>query len=232
MPLTELLKEDRDYCIHRMRDSHRKVLKRYPNQLFVAGGFIRSCISNEKINDIDLFASTPDKAREIAAVVRAFEGKAQYETANAITIRTQPFATQFIHRWTFANPEECIQSFDFTIAKSAIWWDGTEWKSACDLRFYPDLAAKRLIYCSPVREEAAGGSMLRVLKFYRRGYRIPMDSLGAVIGRIAAASGDALMDDGDDLDSIITGLLKEVDPDIDPDHESHLPTTDPNEPAF
>jgi hypothetical protein len=98
-----------------------------------------------------------------------------------------------------------------------------EWRSVASERFYPDIAG----------EEAAGGSMLRVLKFYQRGYRIPLDSLGAVITRLV---------DGVDFEKvfgvksveiatlhferIITSLLQEVDPMIDPDHIAHLPSAD------
>ena len=50
---------------------------------------------------------------------------------------------------------------------------GGEYVGLCNIRFYPDLAARRLVYTSPLRNEDAGGSILRVLKFYQRGYRIP-----------------------------------------------------------
>ena len=139
-----------------------------------------------------------------------------------------------------------MQSFDFTIARAAIWWASTGtlvdnvaktetpqgvWRSTCDERFYPDLAARRLVYCSPVRIEEAGGSLLRVLKFYQRGYNIPMDSLGAVLARITDSIDFRKIEAGGDLEpareeerlaKVITGLLREVDPLIDPDHISHL----------
>lgn len=222
-----LLKEDLNWCVYRLRESARTALQANPNRLFVAGGFIRSCISGDKINDLDLFAPSRELAEQEARRMASSEGKRVHESGNAFTLKTMPYATQFIHRWTFENPVDCIQSFDFTIAKAAIWWNGTEWESACDERFYPDLAAKRLTYCSPVRDEEAGGSMLRVLKFYQRGFKIDMNSLGAVITRIATAAMD-MLPEGDDAGSIdlcpvITGLLKEVDPDIDPEHRSHLP---------
>lgn len=222
-----LLQEDLRWCVYRLKESVRNALKGNPNQLFVAGGFVRSCVSGDKINDIDIFAPNRELAEREARNIARAEAKRIHESGNAFTIKTMPYATQFIHRWTFTNPVDCIQSFDFTIAKAAIWWNGTEWESACDERFYPDLAAKRLTYCSPIRDEEAGGSMLRVLKFYQRGFKIDMDSLGAVITRIANSAMD-MIPEGETSDSVdlcptITGLLKEVDPDIDPEHRSHLP---------
>jgi hypothetical protein len=225
MPLANLTKEDLAWAVHRMRPPVIDILRNHPGAVFVAGGFVRSCVAGEKINDIDLFCDTPNRARDLAAQVAGVTRNSLHTSENAHTVRTRPYATQFISRWTFTSPEQCIESFDFTIAKAAIWWDGSAWVGKCDERFYADLASKRLVYTSPVREEEAGGSMLRVLKFYQRGYRIPMDSLGEVIARIAASAGDAIVTGDEPLGPIITSLLREVDPDIDPEHQSHLPST-------
>lgn len=92
------------------------------------------------------------------------------------------------------------------------------------MRFYPDLAAKRLTYCAPKRIEEAGGSLLRVLKFYRRGYIIPLDSLAAVIARLTSPPG---ADSSGELQ--VAGeylkLLRMVDPEVDPTHEAHEPSS-------
>jgi hypothetical protein len=88
------------------------------------------------------------------------------------------------------------------------------------------LAAKRLVYRSPIRNEDAGGSMLRVLKYYQKGYRIPLNSLGSVIARIVKAIDFEKVDAKNEFQvgKIVTGLLREVDPDIDPLHIAHLPS--------
>jgi hypothetical protein len=225
--MPHLITEDLHWCLKKMKKTIIDLLKAHPNQLFVAGGFIRSCISGDKINDIDIFAPSAEIAGNAARRLRHEEGRSIHESENAFTVRTRPVTTQFIHRWTFATPTECIQSFDFTVAKAAIWWDGTAWVSECDERFYCDLAAKRLVYCSPIREEEAGGSMLRVLKFYQRGYRIPMDSLAKVMARVGVRALDGLGDDAQEADVAreMEVLLREVDPSIDPEHQSHLPST-------
>src|ERR1700720_1729158 len=116
-----------------------KLLKKHPNELFVAGGFIRSCITNDQIADIDLF--TPTKEKAIAFALEIKGSSKVHETDNAYSIFDAfRFPVQFIHRWSFDKPDDCIDSFDFTIACAAFWWDGEKWDSICDDDYYSDLA--------------------------------------------------------------------------------------------
>ena len=207
----------------------RDVMKQEGSCVFVAGGYIRSCVTKEPLNDIDVFSATKEKAKELANRL-SMVGKKPYETDNALTVKIGPVVVQFIHRWVFTTPTECIASFDFTIAKAAFWWSNEDrhWHSYCEDAFYADLAAKRLVYTSPVRNEDAGGSLLRVLKFYQRGYRIPLDSMGAVIARLMSAvrPGTHRLEPGVTAEQwtakIITALLREVDPLVDPDAIGHI----------
>ena len=214
--------EDRKWCLRRLPKVVIATMEKAGPSLVVAGGFIRSCIANEPVNDIDLFSTSVDAAKAWASVIAGGEYKV-HETENAFTIRMK-MPVQIIHRWVFDEPEKVIPSFDFTIARSAIWHQASSWMGLCDERFYCDLAAKRLVYCSPVRNEDAGGSLLRVLKFYQRGYRIPLDSMGAVIARLMKGVDleQINIHNEDDVAKIVTGLLHEVDPNIDPEHNSHL----------
>lgn len=185
-----------------------------------------------------------------------------HETDNAYTLKHWQTPIQFVHRWTFTDPVSAIQSFDFTISRAAFWFEkvyrgsfpdaaGNEvkvldnersgWRSVADIRFYADLASKRLIYTNPIRNEDAGGSMLRVLKYYQRGYRIPIDSLGAVMARLMMGVRYKAIEENDEkrwhvpvevkLGEDITRLLREVDPDIDPRHVAHLPSEKENHTA-
>lgn len=217
--MLDLNRQDVRHLVRRLPPELREALKNTPG-MFVAGGFIRSVIAGEKVNDIDCFVGGLDRSRREATAINLLMDPPVgiVETENAITLKSKP-AIQFIHRWTFSSPKKGIDSFDFTIAKAAIWYDG-EWKSVCDDRFYEDLAAKRLVYCEPVRDEEAGGSLLRVLKFTRRGYRIGVDGLAKVIARLTAAVPGPLC--AEDLEA----QLRMVDPDVDPDHEAHLPVED------
>jgi hypothetical protein len=73
--------------------------------------------------------------------------------------------------------------------------------------------------------------MLRVLKFYQRNYRIPLDSLGAVIARlVGGVHWDELQrsrfgNRGEQgLAQVLTSLLREVDPLVDSDAIGHVDT--------
>jgi hypothetical protein len=220
-------------------------LKHFGSRLCVGGGYVRACVANEPINDVDLFVDSVGTANEVALyLIRQKLGqettqeeavKHIHKTDNALTLRGFKLPVQIIHRWTFRTPIDAMESFDFTIARAVFWWNNSQWTSACAERFYQDLAAKRLVYTAPVRNEDAGGSMLRVLKYYQKGYRIPIDSYAAVIARMMRGvdfSNSDLEPDIDDhiperpLAYVLTGLLREVDPSIDPSHIAHLPAED------
>lgn len=215
------------WCVRRLPKAVVKLMKAHPSRLFVAGGYVRSTISSEHVNDIDLFVSDKDDAKTFALELVENKPERMHVSDNAITVRRMGPAVQFIHRWTFATPSDALASFDFTIAAASFWWDGEKWQSMCDPSYYADLAAKRLIYRRPSRNEDAGGSMLRVLKFYQRGYRIPLDSLGAVVARLGMGVKQVRGSITEDqLAKVVTGLLREVDPSVDPDHIAHLPSID------
>jgi len=228
-----LNKHDLNFCVRRLPAYLIDIMKNASglNTVFVGGGFIRSVITNEDINDIDVFTLNKTQAQTIADILQhaAPQGKKNYRTENAITVKT-PTPIQIIHRWTFEKPEDVAKSFDFTICSAVIWVSGIDetgkpvWESYCDDTFYEDLAAKRLVYRSPVREEEPGGSILRVLKYYQKGYRIPLDSFGSVITRLIRKIDFKQEPSEQRLAEIITGMLVEVDPNADPNRSAHLPS--------
>ncbi len=190
----------------------------------LAGGFIRAKIANEVPNDIDLMAENKDHAKFLAhsLVARVTD---VFETDNAYTVR-EGFKTpiQIIHRWTFRDPLTVVPSFDFTIAKAAIWYGGLDsnrhpaWNSHCHEDYYADLAAKRLVYTFPVREEEAGGSLLRLIKFTKKGYHAPLSTIAGVIARLQKGVVPQNIPPFDHPDyeqalaKVLSGLLREVDP--------------------
>lgn len=241
MPLyTKLLHEDLRWALRRTPTCVLQLLKAHPGRAFVGGGFLRACVAGEKASDVDIFAPSEPDARSYAVFLQSkAQGARLHETENAFTVHGGglPLSLQVIHRWAYDNAEALVSSFDFTIAMAAFWWEGDDaqgndsryvpqphWESLCDFRFYHDLAAKRLRYTAPSREEDAGGSMLRVLKFYQRGYRIPLDSLGAVIARLSCGVRQYGQSE-QDFAKVLTGLLREVDPNVDPTHIAHLPAS-------
>lgn len=214
--MAELTNHDLHFVVTRIPRDVREMLKtRRP--LFLAGGFIRATIAGERINDIDLFGDTkPALENAAAGLALSRTGGKMHATDNAFTVLTPPRKpVQFIHRWLFTDAAELSKSFDFTIAQAVIWWDGAAWQSVIGDGFYPDLAARRLVYTAPQRNEDAGGSLMRARKFLMRGYNIQAPSLAAVVARLIGGVKDQtiLWQSGEDgRTRILTGLLREVDP--------------------
>lgn len=186
-------------------------------RLFVAGGFIRSVIAGETVNDVDVWgpdATTLDVAARLLNEKR--KDARLHKTDNAITVLSQGrIPVQFITRWGFIFLEEAVKSFDFTVCAAAVRFNQRTslWESSCHESFYPDLAAKRLTYCFPQRVEDCGGSMLRVIKYVRRGYNIQVLSLAGVVSRLVGGIEhiEALTDEVLRA-RVIGGKLREVDP--------------------
>lgn len=213
---------DRDLVtvIRRLPGEVVAVLKS-PGGCAVAGGFVRDCITGDQPHDIDLFTRNKDHARILAERLRDETKARLVETPNAYTVCSQPLPIQLIHRWVFENSQQIIESFDFTIAQAVVWWDNG-WLSLCSENFYPDLAAKRLVYTRPTRDEAPGGSLLRVLKLYQRGYGIPLSSMAAVvsqlIGKIDDNKKERFTADSEWREQLLARLLYDVDPSANPKH--------------
>jgi len=196
----------------------------WENQIFVGGGYLRAVVAGETVNDIDVFVNSKKEA-ELLAMKLGKPGDVA-TTDNAFTVkRSHGVPIQIIHRWVFKMAEDVARSFDFTVCCAVISHNNADgWDSYCDDRFYTDLASKRLVYRCPERNEDAGGSMIRVLKYYQKGYRIPLSSLACVIARLMRDV-DLLRIEGGlknkrEIAHIIRGLLIEVDPNgIHPDEQ-------------
>lgn len=196
----------------------RALMRKY--NLFVGGGMIRSLIAGEPVSDIDLFGQTVDILQK-AALEIALSRKAQiHKTDNAWTIICPPRAAlQFIQRWVFLDINSVVESFDFTVCQAAVGWermDGADhrWVGLVADNFYRDLAGRRLVYTFPVRDEDAGGSMLRVRKFLMRGYNIQINSLAGVIARLMKGLEDSAFVGSPEgvKATILMARLREVDP--------------------
>lgn len=209
---------------------------------FVAGGFIRGNVAHEPLSDVDLFVPNKEMADKVVNLVREKQhDRFNYvESENAITLYDYEGSLppiQLITRWYYDQPDPLIQAFDFTVCQAVVWWEGSvnekgmpigNWYSKISDTFYQDLASKRLRYTSrtPLRDGEAGGSLLRVLKYYRRGYTIPITDMGLVIARLVKGIDLSRYEDPiatvfgneEKLAGIFRGLLREVDPLIDPDH--------------
>ena len=222
--MPELLADDLHFIVSRLPRDVQAVVKKEP--LFVAGGFIRATIAGERVADIDILGPSKERLDYCAKSLAVDRHGRVHQTDNAYTVLAPPrIPVQFIHRWLFADAATLIQSFDFTIAQAVVWWEPKEpegnreygvWCSLVGDRFYQDLAAKRLVYLCPARNEDAGGSLLRVRKFLKAGYSIQPYAFGKVIARLVmGVKWDAMpqgMPEEEALGKVLTGLLREVDP--------------------
>lgn len=184
----------------------------------LAGGFIRDAIAGNDINDVDLFGNNQDHCLRI---VKAFEDNGYiiaYKSTNAVTLRKPGgIEVQVITRWVFGTIDDCQNSFDFSVCKSALTVNiDCVVESVCDPRFFSDLASKNLFYTQPSRNEDVGGSLLRVLKFVKRGYHISPEELAKTISRMLTSvrfTPEVLADDKFRA-QVITSVLREVDPQL------------------
>ena len=211
--MQKLTTSDLNFVLSRCRKDIVKLLKANPVKLFLAGGFVRSTISGEKVSDVDLFGDTADNILKIAKDLTLDRKGRYFTTKNAITVLSPPrFPVQFITRWLFTDPEKLVESFDFTVCQAVIWFDGVKFHSCISDLFYADLAARRLNYTLPHRMEEVGGSMIRCIKFVKKGYTVQAPSLAGMIARIARAVDGIEGMDEKRAAFVITGLLHEVDP--------------------
>jgi hypothetical protein len=225
--MMQLSKTDLNFILSRCPRDVLKLLRSNPGTLFLAGGFIRSTLAGEKVSDIDLFGGSADDLLRIAKDL-TLERKGRYfKTDNAITVLSPPrIPVQFITRWLFKDPGLCISSFDYTVCQAVIWTEKIEidapdpelkktktiFHSAISDAFYQDLAARRLVYTFPQREEEAGGSFMRMVKFIKKGYNIQAPSMAGVMARILWKVRDEKMTDEKWMATVITGLLRQIDP--------------------
>lgn len=223
--MNALTNNDLNHVVRRLPKDVRELMTKYQNSLFLGGGFIRAVVAGEQPSDIDLFGVSKELLNTIAKELQASRGGQDkcrlHISKNAITvISIGRISVQFITRWTFARAEDVVSSFDFTVCQAGVWRDGATrdapWRSMASERFYYDLASRRLVYTFPIRDEEAGGSMLRAIKYLKRGYTMQVDSLAGVISRLVKALDPVKIDVSDEarVAHVLRGLLQEVDPSI------------------
>lgn len=214
--MSTLTNYDLSFVLSRVPKDVRDLMKQ---GAMLGGGFVRATLTGEKPNDIDLFGESQTRLESWAKDLTLSRRARLHTTDNAYTVLAPPrHPVQFIHRWTFPQAVDMVHSFDFTIAQVGIWFNShtEKFQSYCHSDFYSDLASRRLVYTAPERNEDAGGSLLRVRKFLRAGYRIDAVSLGRVIARLVMGVdevNEAMKNRGENhLAMVLGGLLREVDP--------------------
>ena len=225
MSLDMLDSGDVAHCARMLPAPVKALMEKFGPSLMLGGGFLRATIAGETVSDIDIFSCSAAKAEEAMTALLAVLKRPNedvYRTDNALSLspgKGLRVPIQFITRWTFESAEKLVGSFDFTVACAAIYYLNSlnSWFGVCDPRFYRDLAAKRLVYRSPERNEEAGGSLLRAFKFARRGYKIDLGSIAGLVARLTSKIEGIESLSEARLKDVVRGLLMEVDPNaIDP----------------
>lgn len=169
----------------------KEVLFVHQREFFIAGGAIRAIIAGEPVKDIDIFTTSLDAVPQaIERYLQEFTPWGCWKESKTPCTRTVTISNcavppvQFVNNIAYESPEHCVRQFDFTICQAALWHNGDEWCSLCSHEFLRDVAAKQLVYTSPDRLEAPGGSLWRAFKYAQRGYSISQSELARIVLRL------------------------------------------------
>lgn len=136
-------------------------------KLMLAGGFIRSCLMNEPIGDIDIFGDelSIEKGKEFLQKKYGDPDPISSSKSTIFNGKIQLYQQDY-----FTTPEELLQDFDFTICQAVVWSSAgaLTWESLCSPRYYRDLLKKELHYLG----QTPASSIYRALKFGRLGYKM------------------------------------------------------------
>jgi len=183
----ELKKSDVKRIVERLPECLKLLMtdSAFIGKVSIAGGFIRSILANQDINDIDVFVSDLEVADKVCnfvmnnlAMNNLGNVRASY-SENACTLYNVGFPIQIITKWLYNTPQEVIDDFDFTICQAAIFYheiDGF-------IGICASLYGKELIFAHPVREHNPMVTLFRYLKFAKLGYYIESDSFFSLIAK-------------------------------------------------
>lgn len=157
------------------------VIKDLPEGCWIAGGCMRSFLVGEKAKDIDIFTAEPDRVIEFLASKEGF--KKTFGNDFFQNFKHKDLTYQVIKKYVYQNPQDTIDSFDFTLISAAYSKEGF----ISHERFYLDNAQKRLvIHNLPLPLS----TLKRSLKYTSRGYRLCPVSLS----RLARAINELKID--------------------------------------
>ena len=121
--LSELHVDDLRMAVAKLPDPVAEWLRQVGPNAFVAGGHIRSCVTGDRLGDVDIFV------RDSGVMAGFFD-----------QVEGQPFVTDFAKSlpvggrivqvicWRyFDTPADLLAHFDFTVCQAALWWHGDGW---------------------------------------------------------------------------------------------------------
>lgn len=162
-----------------------------PQGAFIAGGALTSAFTGMPINDVDFYFKS--KEDFINAVAQAYEDSmwCVAATDRAVTFVNHDNVIQLMHFDFFPTTEEVFDAFDFTVCMAAYDLDKKEFVFSED--FLKHASQRFLRFHSGTRYPY--GSLMRVLKYQDRGYKIGKSDLlriGLACQRVELTSWDEL----------------------------------------
>lgn len=193
--LSELEWATLDHLRESLPPSVYAFLKVGTGSTYLAGGYLRSFMLGEEPKDIDIFmeAKELEKIRWFYRPHLLSRGYSCLRTANALTFRKAGCTPiQIITREPVTGGAKgLLESFDFTIAQACVYWEPetASLRSMVTKDFLSDTKSRTLRYTQPKRNEERAGSLLRMLKFLKMGYKADDLTLSQVVARALSSWG-------------------------------------------
>jgi len=148
----------------------QEVMKEF--HLMLGGGFIKDIIAGATPNDIDLWCRDSDRCGMAAMMyVAKIGGDIGWGDFAGTVTQNGSFPVAFIYNRPYPTPEALVDSFDYSVCRAAIWWNGFFWESIIDVGFRRDVATRRLSYREGRREEVHPDLVVgRLAHLIRKGY--------------------------------------------------------------
>lgn len=172
-----------------------------PKGAFIAGGALTSAFTGMPINDVDYYFKS--KEDFIEAVAQAYDDQlwCVAATDRAVTFVYHDSVVQLMHFDFFADAKAVFDAFDYTVVMAAYDLDSKEFVFHED--FFKHASQRFLRFHSGTRYPY--GSLMRVLKYQDRGYKIGKSDLL----RIGLACQRVELNSWDDLAAAIGGQYGE-----------------------
>lgn len=174
----------------------KEILMDRGHQLIVAGGFCRDVMTGRPAKDIDIFAISEPIMKDAIDSFGVLHTWARKQTANSVTFEEffptdESVPVQFITRVYYPDHIDLIHSFDFSVCQIGVYWQPgdtgySQWVGICSDLFWRDIFSETATYTDPERDEDPGASLLRLVRFAGRGYKINEKDIAAVTGRFVS----------------------------------------------
>lgn len=149
---------------------------------WLAGGCVMSYVANKKHDtDYDVFFENENVFDALELYIQKTLGAHKlFNSLNAVTYLVGGQKIQLVKRKFYNSVQDVFNDFDFTISMFALDYEQNLY---CGKRSLKDLADKKLII---LHINALGETFKRLIKFGKRGYKIPTETYKKLIGLFSA----------------------------------------------